>query len=160
MLVTIIADASFCPETNVGGYGYWVASHRGKEGGGQPLKGEVVDNVVAEMMALCNALYHAIQSKLVEAGDEVLFQSDCTPAIDALTGKRQSFKEQELKVVEQFQRAKTQLNLVFRFKHVRGHTRIDDARHATNRACDRRARKAMRQARGLKQVDKLKELLQ
>lgn len=74
MLVTIIADASYCPNYNVAGYGYWIVCDRGSDGGGGPLgKGNKVENsTVAEMMAIVKALYKACQSNLVQVQDVVL----------------------------------------------------------------------------------------
>lgn len=42
MRVTILADASHCPTTKAGGYGYWIASERGKKGAPAPLKTELL----------------------------------------------------------------------------------------------------------------------
>lgn len=89
MRVTIIADASFCPDTNVAGYGYWIACERGKDGGGGEMKGRVESSLIAEMQAVVNALYISIRKNLVQANDHVLLQTDCEGAILKFkTGKK------------------------------------------------------------------------
>jgi ribonuclease HI len=92
MRVTIIADASFCPNTNVAGYGYWIATERGKQGGGGEMKGRVEGNIAAEMQAVANALHIALRLTLVQQKDEVLIQTDCMAAIDAFEGKPRNGK--------------------------------------------------------------------
>lgn len=39
MRVTIISDASFCPNTKAAGYGGWVVCNRGNNANGGPLRG-------------------------------------------------------------------------------------------------------------------------
>lgn len=151
MFVTIIADASFDSRYGVGGYGYWIASARGKQPGEGALRGTVVSALQAEMMAVCRALHDAVKLRLVEPGDQVLVQTDCQGAIDFL--KRASLKDIGLQheanrlVWTVFDRLKSVHNLFITFKHVKGHTQLREARFAANRACDARAKKAMRAER-------------
>lgn len=42
MKVTIIADASHCGNTGATGYGFWIASDRGKRNGGGPNDGATI----------------------------------------------------------------------------------------------------------------------
>ena len=161
MNVTIIADASWCPEEHVGGYGYWIASGRGKfGGGGQCMNGGVVtSSIVAEMQAMCNALYIALDRALVMAGDEVLIQTDCMAAIQAFQGLRHNLVEQERSAVQYMHRVATRFGLVLRYRHVKGHTSNDDARSVTNRLCDKRAKESMRAARTKSKAQKLKRYI-
>lgn len=159
MRVTIIADASFCPDHKVAGYGFWIASERGKQGGGGPMKSSVATNVTAEMMALCNALHEAVRLGLVRASDVVLLQTDCMAAIDAFTGQRMRLIEQESQAVQHLHGLRDKLFLEVQFRHVKGHTGNTEARFVTNKMCDRRAKAAMRRARAVKICQELKELL-
>lgn len=150
MLITILADASWCPDTRVAGYGYWIASDRGSEGGGGVMTTrQVASNTVAEMMALANALHHAMLLDLVQADDSILFQTDCIAAILGFTGKRMLALEQERLVNAYMRRSQRMLNLEFEYRHVKGHTRSREARFLANNHCDAQARSYMRQARML-----------
>lgn len=145
---TIVADASFCPDTRVGGYGFWVATSRGKLGDDGVLKAPI-NNISAEMMALLNAVHFAMQKGLVRQGEGILLQTDCQAAIDAFTNKRTNITDQELELVAWFTAFILDNNLRIRFKHVKGHTNKVQARFRSNNACDRRAKRQMRKARDL-----------
>lgn len=159
MRVTLIADASFCNDHKVAGYGYWVASDRGREGGGGEMQGVVGNNVVAEMMAVCLALFHGLKKGLVQEGDEVLLQTDCLPAIDALSGKRTKLITQEREVVDKVLEYKKRFSLQLEYRHVKGHTNRPGNRYITNRLCDQRAKEAMRRARAKKYLQHIREVL-
>lgn len=147
MRVTIIADASFCPNTNGAGYGWWTASERGKQGGGGAMRDRVCSSSAAEMMALVNALHHSIKFQLVQGGDHILFQTDCMSAIDAFSGKRQQLDKSERAAKKQIYDMKKQHGLTYSFRHVKGHTNRTEARYVTNNLCDQRAKAGMRLAR-------------
>jgi ribonuclease HI len=159
MWVTIIADASYCPDTGKAGYGFWIASQRGKMGGDGVLKGKIENNIAAEMMALLNAVDAARKSNLVHKNDSVLMQTDCQPAIDAFKGLRQSITSQEKRLVRWYKDFCNEHNLHIRFKHVKGHTDNEDARYVVNNICDRKARKNMRQARDEYKDQQIREFL-
>lgn len=159
MWVTIIADASYCPDTGVAGYGFWIASQRGKRGGDGVIETAVVNNIAAEIMALLNALHVARKAGLVLESDSVLLQTDCQPAIDALKGARQSITEQEAELVRWFNDFVGEHKLHIRMKHVKGHTDREDARYVVNNICDRKARRNMRQARELFKDQQIREFL-
>ena len=103
MLITIITDASHCPETKVGGYGYWLASKRGKKGGSGTFKGTVETSSLAEMMAVANSLHIAIADHIVQMDDHVLIQTDCEAAIQAF-GHLRKLTPAEIKTVEYVQK--------------------------------------------------------
>ncbi len=149
MFVTIIADASYDAQHLVGGYGYWIACERGKRPGGGPLKGNVLSSNHAEMMAICNALHDGVKHGLIQAGDEVLIQTDCLGAIDAL---RKSVMPPEGRhanktIYHVYNGMLIQHRLTVRFKHVKGHTSRPEPRYAANRMCDKRAKEGMRAER-------------
>jgi len=159
MRVTIICDASYCPQQNVAGYGYWIASDRGKKGGGGQVVAAVLDNNTAEMMAVCNTLWHGIKNGLIQAGDEILIQTDCLSAIDRLGETKPATREQDKQVLEYFRKVTLDHNLKISWRHVKGHTNHADARFAANRKCDQRAKQHMRLARVEKIGKHVKELL-
>lgn len=147
MRATIIADASFCPDTNVGGFGYWIASDLGKLGGGGVFKDPVENSISAEMLAVCNALHVAMERDLIEPGWEILFQTDCQAAIDAFYGARHCRIHQEVAAVSYMQRLLLRYDFTFSYRHVKGHTNREEGRYAANRLCDRYAKDSMRVAR-------------
>lgn len=147
MNVTILTDASWDPERNVAGYGYWIASDRGKRPGGAPLKGAIYSSNHAEMAAVVNALYIGLQTELVVPCDKVLFQLDNQHAIGVFTGSIVTRIGKELEILEHFGKLVNDADLIFEFRHVKGHTGGADARSKANQHCDARARTAMRQAR-------------
>lgn len=149
MKVTIIADASWCPETHAGGYGFWIASERGKYGGGGPCGRYELPNsaLAAEMMALCNALYIAIKRGYVMEGDAVLLQTDCQNGIDIFCNRQSCPTLQERKAVEYLTGLVKGFKLTVEYRHVKGHTANPNARSVTNRLCDKRAKTHMREIR-------------
>lgn len=160
MRVTVIADASYCPEYKVAGYGYWIACGRGKQGGGGAIKTPVLNNIVAEMMAIANSLWHGLKEGLIAEGDEVLLQTDCIPAIEAFEGERKRLVSEERSVVNTLKDMQTRFSLQFEFRHVKGHSGRKEARFVTNKLCDKRAKQAMREARDLVRIDIIKGSLQ
>lgn len=159
MRVTIIADASHCPDTGAAGYGYWIACARGKLGGDGPIMTTSATSTVAEMRALANALHRAVVERLVQVGDAVLLQTDCEAAIKAFDGTRGRLIKEEHEAKEYLNSLKVRFNLSFEFRHVKGHSKIKEARYAANNTCDKRARQAMRKARGQMQINRIKEIV-
>lgn len=149
MRVTIIADASYCPETRAAGYAFWIASGRGKRGGHGAIKDRVVNNIAAEMMALLNGLHQACVFGLVQPQDEVLLQTDCLAAIAAFENNRKSITKEELELVQYFLKLKSRASVSVVFRHVKGHTRGGEPRLWVSNKCDELAGAGMRQARHL-----------
>lgn len=153
MNVTIFADASYCSELRVGGYGFWIACERGKKSGGGRLRtADVSSSTVAEMMALANALHCAIASKLVLDYDIVLLQTDCMAAIDAFEGRRTRLIQQELQIIAFMRGLIEKGRLKLTYRHVKGHTGNGDRRSVTNHLCDKRAKKGLHAARTAKRL--------
>ena len=120
----------------------------------------------AEFLALGNALHIAVARGIVQPGAEVLVQSDCMWALQALRTmfpacadrpfakdglpvgrhRRVRYAPHIRKAMDSIRDliARTGTRLVVR--HVRGHT-SGDGRQWVNRACDKAARAAMRAAR-------------
>lgn len=147
MRITIIVDASYCSDTGAAGYGYWLASERGKQGGGGSMKGAVSNSTAAEMLGVCNALFIGVKDGLVRAGDHVLVQTDCLAAIGGFQGRRQMKVEQEKEAARYFHSLRNEQGFGVTFRHVKGHTTRTEARFVTNNLCDKRAKEGMRRAR-------------
>ena len=147
MQVTLMVDGSFCPETGAGGFGYWIASYRGKKPGAGPIKGVCINPTEVEMKAVCNALVEAVNSGLVEPGDVVLVQTDSKNTIAAFEGRRIPGEQAERDAVSFLDGYKADKNLIILFRHVKGHSDAPGARFAANNHCDQRAKQAMRKVR-------------
>ena len=129
MLVTVNADASFCPDTKAGGYGLYVASSRSKRSFDGRFKDLTANSTSAELKALVLGLYFGIKFGIIKANDVVLLQSDCIPALDKIeAGKSKKVNE----YIERF-------NLTLKFKHVKGHAGIYEGRFLSNHINDRKA---------------------
>lgn len=164
MHVTILSDASYCPKYKVAGYGFWIACGRGKLGGSGQILEDVEDTNAAEMMAVCNAIWHGITDQLIERGDRLLIQTDSLAAIDRLRGQRVvTFTNQQRRIVAYYEKTVRRMELNVQLRHVKGHTVHQEARFVANRMCDKRAKEQMRAARKTKMaqpyIQEIKELL-
>lgn len=164
MNVTILCDASYCPQYRVAGYGFWIACQRKRFGGGGAIKSSVDGTNTAEMMAICNAIWHGVGQKAIEKGDSLLIQSDSLAAIDRLDEKKVvSVTEQQQEVITYFREIILKMDFSVKFRHVKGHTAHQEARFVANRMCDKRAKFHMRAARkqlvAKPYIEEIKELL-
>lgn len=159
MRVTVLADASHCPDTKAGGYGYWIASERGRKGGSGPLKGKILTSTLAELMSVANAVYEGVSHGLIHPKDVLLIQIDCESAIFAFTGKRKA-SEAEQAVVRYIATLSISMQLTIEYRHVKGHSSRSESRFAANRKCDREARKEMRKVRVNMHLQNARELLE
>lgn len=147
MFITVMADASYCSRSRSAGYGFWIACERGKKAGSGFYTFDVVSACEAEMLAVADAIYNGIKSFLIHKGDSILVQLDSIPAISAFTGERIPKQEKENQAIEYLWLIKNQFNLEISFKHVKGHSNLEDARSKSNAHCDSAAKAALKQAR-------------
>lgn len=150
MLTTIIADASFCPEYKVGGYGFWIVNDEGSLAGGGTFKTPVFDNNVCEFLACVNALYISEINGLIKNRDKVIVQTDNSFAI-SMFGSDAEFRRNRDKVClhayNLVEELLLRLNLRVEIRHIKGHTAKTDKRSIAQQSCDRRARSYMVKAR-------------
>ena len=151
--ITIITDASFCPNTKAAGYGVWIASQHGRKAFKGMLE-KATDNNVAEAMAIGNALWHGCQSGLIKRGSNILIQSDSETAIRVAKGEYAGKNPQLIKVMRYVLGVQERFGLVLRYKHVPGHTKGEDSRTRSQIQCDRDAGEQMQlmRARILKEA--------
>lgn len=152
MLVTIMSDASVDNDLKVGGFGYWIASLRGKQGGGGAFKTPTHDSYNGELKAAVNALQAALRATLVQKGDTVLFQLDNAAVVKILgdieEGARLTNRQDMKEVIAHLADLVTDFDLKLKSKHVKGHSNPSlGARFASNVHCDRRAYEGMLKAR-------------
>lgn len=147
MWVTVMTDASWCPDTKAGGFGYWVVSDRGRHGGGGELKQLPGCATEAEMMAVVNGLHCALKLAIAQKGDGILIQTDCQWAITvfnlvSLSNLPENAK-QFLPILKAFKALKEKHELRIVFRHVKGHSVRKNPRYIANNMCDKRARQGM-----------------
>mgnify|MGYP001764934985 CR=1 FL=1 len=164
MKITVLSDASYCPKYKVAGYGFWIACARGKLGGGGKIIEEVEDTNAAEMMAICNSIWHGVSEELILRGDELLVQTDSLAAIDRLRGQRVvTLTDQQNRIIAYYEKVVRRLDLKVVLRHVKGHTGNREARFVANRMCDKRAKDHMRAARSAKiaepYIQQIREML-
>lgn len=158
MNVTIISDASWCPNTKAGGYGYWIACQRGRKAGGGVIRRRVTSSQSAEMMAVVNGVWHGLNDGYVLSGDVLLIQTDCLNAID-LFRRGAGRTPEEREVIQFFHELLDGNALEVSFRHVRGHTNGDTPRTYVNNVCDKTAKKHMRKMRTHLRLDEIRQLI-
>lgn len=152
--ITIIADASYCPQTKAAGYGVWVNGCFGKS----PFEGQLEKpacNNTAEIMAIANALWHALHNKLVYARSRVLIQTDSDTAIRMFEGKTDPKNDQQVKAKYYVRDTIRRFNLSVEYRHVPGHTKGKTRRCIAQKHCDDRAYKQMVKARALMNLEEV-----
>ena len=147
MWVSLIVDASFCHATGKVGYAYWISSQRKKGGGDGTIGKPVASSVVAEMHGILRAVQRGVKDGIIQPHDNVLYQTDCIPAIQAFTHRRTTLTMEEKALVGSFHSFVGEHKLHSRFKHVKGHCDSKEARYVVNNICDRKAKNKMRRAR-------------
>lgn len=160
MLVTIMTDASVDSNLQIAGFGYWIASDRGKLGGGGGLKSPVKDSYAGELKAVVNSLHLAIEKNLVQQRDTVLIQLDNLGVVTLLKDRTTPAREDIAEALKHFIGLVDRLELVVHVKHVKGHSDSKQgARFASNNHCDIRAKEAMYRKRKnkLRNMAKAKE---
>lgn len=151
MIVTIIADASFCNETSACGWGFAIISDRGRYTSGGSSKYVVGTSTEAEISALVDAILVAYERDLLQKGDHLILQTDCQGAIDAILGiasKKNRLSEYGKKLAERVRILLDSLTLhKYELRHVPGHTNGSTPRTFVNNKVDSIARMNMRKAR-------------
>lgn len=144
--ITIIADASYCPNTKAAGYGVWVNGCFGKS----PFEGQLQSpacNNTAEIMAVANALWHAMHNHLVYAKSFVLIQTDSSTAIGMFEGKIEPKNDQQIAAKYYVRDIIRRFELSVTYRHCPGHTNALTKRSIAQQHCDDRAKRQMLKAR-------------
>src|SRR3546814_6462098 len=74
-------------------------------------------------------------------------QTCALPILLALESKRKELSKDERSARKQFYALKEKHGVTVSFRHVKGHTKREEARYVTNNLCDQRAKVGMRLAR-------------
>lgn len=162
MMLTLFADASFCPRTGAAGWGSWAIKDgwpRGKCLGG-PLRRKMTSSTTAELCGLASALWLHNKANELDDVDLFMLQCDNVTALGYILGKLPKVGVRRLKGVRQAQITHSyttnklclealdaissivgdrQINL----RHVKGHNGTGDGRSWVNTQCDEEARRHM-----------------
>ncbi len=159
MMVTVMVDASFCPDTGAGGYGVWIAAQRGKRAFEGQFNTPLDNSTLAEMAAVVNALHCALKHGYIMESDTVLLQIDCIAAIHAFENKRVVRHNMEHEIKAKYNKFIELFKLDIKFKHVKAHSGKLDRRSRSNNACDQRAYKQMKLMRQRLKLAEIRRLL-
>lgn len=157
MRVTVMSDASFCPNTKAAGYGGWVVCDRGNNANGGAIKG-APNSGAAETMAICNVIWEGFNAKLIQPNDYLIVQTDCATAIKVYEEARWT-SEAEGSAFKWLNDQIRKFNLTIEFRHVKGHSNVQDTRSKAQRFCDERARSAMQKERSKIRLQECKKLI-
>lgn len=149
-MITIITDASHCPDTLAGGWACWIVCDGQRYKHSARLKNQYVTAWHAEAAAIINScVYLNKQALRFDNIYKLLIQSDC---LSALTHFEKAVKNDKgcklpkdlLKKWQSFYKSLPQLE----FRHVEGHQcNSRGARYYVNNWVDREAKKHMRSLR-------------
>lgn len=147
MIVSLFTDASFCPDTQVGGWGCWIKSDRRQFTTGSPFRNLVTGANAAEMRALANGLRAALQFGIAEKGDKIIAQVDNMHVVGLMSGRNYKMKGDEREAKEKIERLVRDNDLTLEVRHVKGHATSRGGRNRANGVADRIARSKLEKAR-------------
>ena len=147
--ITINTDASFCSKTGVGGYAFWIKSDLFtlKEFGA--FNQSCLNSTDAELKCIINAVARLVSNKDVNFSYVLVINTDSKGAISWMRNP----KNEVAKIFQFYLKelnAKGYLKTVA-YKHVKGHTNVNDSRSFVNRWCDEMAGQEMRKQRKIQE---------
>lgn len=168
--VTINVDGSYNPETQIGGYAFWILGPQGqlKQCGAFANKIPSTGHapLLCETMAIANALYALLS--LEWKFDKLIINNDCKSGHNAIKTGQSEFAEtqychvlfQKLKSLRNHE-YKKEINDWVEFRHIQAHAANMEGKGYINEWCDLNARNARRKAEGKHPMTmKDKDLLQ
>lgn len=144
MQVTIFTDASFCQDTRVCAFGYYIVNSQGRREGARSLNVRPHYAHEAEALAIANALYQAIKYSMVYVNGNVLIRTDCERAINVFTKQVNDLTWHEERALNYFLKVCESNNLQCSFIHIKGHSGINTPAKYAHDKCDKFALKKMR----------------
>lgn len=147
MQVIIFVDASFCLDTRVCAFGYYIACDRGRKQGGRNLNVRPHFPHEAETLAIANALYQAIKYNLVYKHDHVTIRTDCNRSILAYQDQIKNLSWSEERAIDYFRKVCEENDLTYNLKHIKAHSGTDTPEKYAHNKCDQYAKVHMNKAR-------------
>lgn len=146
-VVTVFADASFCPDTKAAGYAVWIKTDGQTIRHAGAFKTAVTTAGAAEVKALANGICLAVSRLDLKVGDMIVAQSDSTEALGVIRGGKRLARKW-WPVYDRVRMALATRGVSLRLRHVKGHQGKDAGpRHAVNEWCDGAAKRVMRDER-------------
>lgn len=154
MIATLMTDASHCPNTGAGSFGFWCVSNRGRLAGGKPLAGEIKDSYEAEAKGVANSLVIGFRAGIIQEGDKVVIQLDNLAFVAGLNGKQRKPRSDIKSVIDFINNFCVEKNISIDCRHVKGHSKKNANRFKANNHCDKRAKEQLNIARNNLKVNK------
>jgi ribonuclease HI len=135
MNITVFCDASYCPDTKVGGYGIWIKANDKSHRYGGRFKIKPDNSSHAEAMALVNAIWFTEKVFGDLTNHRLFIRIDCVGVIQVILNNKMPHGSHAAVAL----RAKNMLaNVDFNLKHVKAHKKNrEGARFAVNNTCDK-----------------------
>ena len=146
MIVTLMTDASHCPKTDCAGFGFWLASNRGRLCGGKPINSFCGGSYLAEFKGVANSLHLCIKAGMIASGDKVIVQLDNTSVVNPIN-KKQAKRGEAARVLDFILKLVKKNHIKIECRHVKAHTNRVESRYYANNYCDVTAKRNMRMAR-------------
>lgn len=151
MFATVGTDASFCHETRLGTFAYWITTDRGRILNSGVFKDCPTTSTEAEMMCIANALHHLI--KLHPDTDLIYINTDCNTipasmqrATELSTNPTRSTAYLLRKMIEGY----NENGVAVVWRHIKGHQYNKKmggtSAQYVNDWCDKEARRLLREA--------------
>jgi len=147
MIVTVMSDASLCPNTGAAGWGVWIKSNRGNFQGAGNYKKGVRCCTKAEAMALFNAVFIAFRTGLAQKGDVLILQTDNLYTVQALNSTYHDSNRHIKEIAGKLDKMIARHESTFEARHVKAHAPHLGRRNFVNEICDGLAKGAMRKQR-------------
>lgn len=142
--ITINTDASYSQQYKVGGYAFYIVCDLFKITKSGAFKGNIKNPHDAEMKCIANALHTLLAQKELPSCKWLVINTDSQHSIETITRQLDPLGKQ---IGRMWQQLITRLGSTNnKFRHVRAHSGVKDARSYVNEWCDREAKKYMRQA--------------
>ena len=135
---TINSDASVDISKGVGGYAIWIRTDHTCIKLADRFKGKVNDSNMAEIMAVINAIYVVLMRKI--SVDVLVINTDNKMCRDIINRRRKNVPDKFTEVFNTLNELCRHFKICYA-KHIKGHTKLDTARHHVNRWCDEYANK-------------------
>lgn len=150
--ITINTDASFCPITKSGGWAFYIVCDSFKIKKSGNFKALCTDSLDAELRCIGNAITELLSLKEFPKLSYLYCNTDCKNAIRIINTRETELGEI---IKANWDSLASALGVnTKKFRHVKAHSSVNDARSFVNEWCDKEAKKFMRSQR--EQIKKLK----
>lgn len=150
--VTITTDASYCPETGVGAFAFWISSDAGPVLKSGILKAPLNGSISAEAAAIANAV--CFLSRTAKRLRRVIINTDCLSVKNFLMEEATIKKQNETvkRAVKYVHSKCIELGWTLDVRHVKAHSGVATSRKYVNSWCDGEAKRVLREYRKSKKI--------